>query len=201
MRSQNRLFSADFVGYARDRLQSVLDVHAVYFNGAQGDIIPGAEDNEFTTCEMIGKSLAQTVQKIWDETPVSDELPIETRKINYTFKPQATPAGLTLPVESYSSELNLIVLNNHAFVTIPGELSCVYDKNLKEAGKKLGYSNVSILGLTNDAHGYIITPDSWRHKTFESGLSFGGENYGSEIEEKVLNLLKQEHGTDAIAKD
>lgn len=44
--------------------------------------------------------------------------------------------------------------------------------------------------LTNDAHGYIILPESWRHKTFESRLSFGGENYGDIVKNKAVELMK-----------
>jgi hypothetical protein len=103
-----------------------------------------------------------------------------------------TPFGLCLPLNHYQSEMNLIVLNQvHAFVAIPGELSCIYDEQLKQIGKQLGYSHVSILGLTNDAHGYIILPESWKHKTQESGLSFGGENYGEETKNRAEDLLKR----------
>ena len=91
---------------------------------------------------------------------------------------------------NYKSELNVIILNDtHAFITIPGELSCLYDKSLKVFGQTLGFTNVSIFGLTNDAHGYIILPESWRHKTMESGLSFGGEDYGDLTEMRAKTLL------------
>lgn len=87
--------------------------------------------------------------------------------------------------------MNLIVLNrSHAFITIPGELSCLYDEKLKEFGNALGFTHVSIFGLTNDAYGYIILPESWRNKTMESGLSFGGENYGELTEKRAEILLK-----------
>ncbi len=194
LKSQNRLFSADFVGYARNHLQSSLgsNVCSIYFNGAQGDIIPVVfnENDRFDACDNLGKSLAETVKKIWDETITDDSLQIDTQKDSYAFKPQATPFGLALPVDVYKSEMNLIVFNQtHAFITIPGELSCLYDKRLKDVGKRLGFSHVSIFGLTNDAHGYIILPESWQHKTFESGLSFGGENYGDITEKRAETLL------------
>lgn len=196
LRSENRLFSSDFVGYARNHLQSFLgsNVYAIYFNGAQGDIIPIVfnENDRFGACNQLGKSLAETVKKIWDQTLTENVLQIETQKEQYAFKPQATPFGLTLPVDNYKSEMNLIVLNQtHAFITIPGELSCLYDKRLKTAGKRLGFSHVSILGLTNDAHGYIILPESWQHKTSESGLSFGGEKYGEITEKRAETLLNK----------
>lgn len=200
LKSQNRLFSADFVGYARDHLQSSIgsNLQPLYFNGAQGDIIPAIfnEENRFDACDQLAKSLADTVKAIWETTETSDTFQIATQKESYAFKPQPTPSGLTLPIDLYKSELNLVVLNKqHAFITIPGELSCLYDKSLKEIGNKLGFAHVSILGLTNDAHGYIILPESWQHKTFESGLSFGGENYGEIMKKRVESLLKNQAPT------
>ncbi len=193
--SQNRLFSADFVGYSRDHLQSLLgpDVQPIYFNGAQGDINPIIlkETDRFESCKELGESLAKTVTDIWHKTKTTDSLDIKTQKKNYSFKPEATPFGLSLPLEKYETEINVLVLNKvHAFITIPGELSTIYDNRLKELGSKLNYDHVSIFGLTNDAHGYIILPESWKYKTYESGLSFGGENYGEIIQSRAESLLQ-----------
>ncbi len=191
LRSQNLSFSADFVGYTRDHIQKILGAETVYFNGAQGDIVPVQADNEFETCETIGKCLAQSVEKIWQDTPVSENITISTRKETYCFTTVPTPAGFKYPGEKYSTEMNVLVFNDeHAFVTIPGELSCIYDQRLKELGKKIGYKHVSIFGLTNDAHGYIILPESWQKKTDESFLSFGGENYGEETYQRAAQLLE-----------
>lgn len=194
VKSANRLFSSDFVGYARDRIQALLgsEIQPIYFNGAQGDIIPNRYDeDDFSSCHSLGDTLAQTIAEIWNRTKTSDALEISFQKETYSFKPQATPKGLLLPVDLYTSEINLLVLNrSHAFLTIPGELSCIYDRRLKEIGHQLEYEHVSIFGLVNDAHGYIISPESWRFKTFESNLSFGGEEYGPLIEQKAVSLLQ-----------
>jgi len=190
----NTLFSSDFVGYARDEIQTLLGstLQTIYFNGAQGDVIPKIPEGEdrFIACENIGKQLATSIKEIWDGTEVDENLDILTDKISYSFQPQTTPFGLCLPFHHYSSEMNILLFNQrHAFITIPGELSCIYDHHLKELGTQLGYSHVSIFGLTNDAHGYIILPESWKHKTFESKLSFGGEFYGDEIINRAELLL------------
>jgi len=195
--ADNLLFSADFVGFARNALADRIgrNVQPLYFNGAQGDIDPDLARFKrlgFTACEEIGTALAQAAFRIWNSTAASDKLDIAVLKLPYAFEPKPNPQGLRLPVEEYKSEMGLLVLNrNHAFLAIPGELSTVYDRRFKELGKKLGYAQVSILGLTNDAHGYIILPDSWRRKTFESNLSFGGESYGEETEQRALFLLER----------
>jgi hypothetical protein len=195
LNGDNRLFSADFVGYARDQITALIGsgVQPVYFNGAQAEIIPLIfnEEDRFDSSKQLGKSLAKTVEEIWKEIDASEVLDIKTEKESYSFKPQATPFGLILPVDCYQTEMNLIVLNKtHAFITIPGELSTLYDRQIQKIGKDIGYKYVSILGLTNDAHGYILLPESWSHKTYESGLSFGGESYGKEIEKRAEALLK-----------
>ena len=206
LNGRNRFFSADFVGYARERLEKALgsQVQPIYFNGAQGDIVPVLQDEKdlFNACDLLAQSLAETVKRIWDATEAMDTLQIETQKESYSFNPQANPFGMALPVDSYKSEMNVIVLNQlHAFITIPGELSCLYDKRLKEIGSKLGFTNVSIFGLTNDAHGYIILPEAWLHKTFESQLSFGGEHYGEITEKRAAALLKNQAPSRKIKKD
>jgi hypothetical protein len=78
----------------------------------------------------------------------------------------------------------------HAFITIPGELSSTYDQYLKETGKDLGYTHVSILGLTNDAHGYMITPEAWDEQTYEASICFGGKFYGERIANQSKYLLE-----------
>ena len=88
------------------------------------------------------------------------------------------------------SELNLLVLDHrHALLTVPGELSTIYDADLRRFGRWLGYQQLTVLGLTDDAHGYIITPESFRHRTYESTVSFGGELYGEWIESAAYALL------------
>lgn len=222
LNSENLLFSADFVGYARDYIAKE-NGQTIYFNGAQGDIIPRISEeqqcsviskalaeitqniftcfkkNEQTTdetqeyihCDTLGRSLAETVQKILHSIDAKESMDIQTDKHIYSFKPQATPFGLVLPIEEYQSEINLLVFDQvHAFVTIPGQLSCFYDQKLKDLGETLGYQQVSIFGLVNDAHGYIIPPKAFNTSSTEARFSFGGEHYAESIEQKVVALLK-----------
>lgn len=189
----NFLFSADFVGFAREHIRELIgdNVEAIYFNGAQAEILPKVSESTFDQCEVIGSSLAQTVFNIWNGTETSSEMILETENVKYSFIPAQTPFGIKIPLDSYETEINLIVFNGKdAFVTISGELSCAYELRFKEKGNALGFAHLSILGLVNDAHGYIILPEAWRRKTKESYLSFGGENYGDVVEEKVHTMLE-----------
>ena len=190
----NLEFSADFVGYARKHIEALIGegVTSVYFNGAQGDVAPRApgDGDAFQRCDAMGRALAEAVKRTWDATDVSSRLKISSAHHTYNLEPQTTGTGQKVGVGPFTTEVNAIVLNDrYAFVTIPGELSCIYDADIKRFGTWLGFTQVSILGLTNDAHGYIITPESWRHQTYESSLSFGGEFYGERLKDLVFALL------------
>jgi len=179
-------FSADFVGFARDRVAELIggDVQPVYFNGAQGDISPRAPsgDDQFERAESMGRRLGEVVKEIWDATEVSTELKIATLRQPYRILPEGTPGVMPVVAADQQSELNLIVFNDtEAFLTVPGEMSTIYDAEVKRFGGWIGYNQVSIFGLTNDAHGYIIHPEAWRHRTYESTVSFGGELYGHRV--------------------
>jgi hypothetical protein len=194
---RNMEFSADFVWGARAHIAALIGggVQPVFFNGAQGDVSPrppGGEDG-FARCDAMGKALAAEVTRIWEATDTSEALKIATKHHSYDIRPQPTTGGFSRPGGgTQMSEINAIVLNDHdAFITIPGEMSCIYDADIKRFGGWLGFNNVSILGLTNDAHGYIITPESWRHRIYESTLSFGGEMYGERVKNMVYALLHE----------
>ncbi len=189
------LFSADYPGAARSQLVDAIGggVQPIFFNGAQGDVSPRPPSGEdgFERCDRMGNVLAEEVKRVWDATETSDSLTIETERHPYDVRPQPTTSGFSKPGgDSQMSEVSAIVLNDRdAFITIPGELSCIYDADIKRFGRWLGFNQVSILGLTNSAHGYIITPESWRHRIYESTLSFGGEQYGERIENMAYALL------------
>jgi hypothetical protein len=193
LKPDNLAFSADFVGYTRSYLQEVLQVEALYFNGAQAEVKASLfSKDRFESCALFGHSLAKSIETIWHQTKTEDLLEIETKKYTYTFYPTPYLFGrLSCPLfDLYQSELNLILFNKQdAFLTIPGELSSTYDKYLKEFALSQGLRNLSILGLTNDAHGYIITPEAWDEHTFEASTSFGGKFYGKKLISRITDLI------------
>jgi len=190
----NFLFSADFVGVARTALKKSLEENVVpiFINGAQAELIPSTDGktSEWDLCQHVGDTLAASVLELWHHIATQDQLEIITKTLSYTFEVAPTTNGLQLPFKDYRSEINFILFDHqHGIVTIPGELSCVYDQRLAEYAQKIGYRNLAIFGLTNDAHGYIITPEAWEHRTKESRLSFGGRGYGENLFNAIRKLL------------
>ena len=195
---ENMTYSADFVGYARGTLERMIggDVMAVFANGAQGTIAPRAflGADAWQRAENVGAILAAEVFKVTMMIKPQDSVDIKLVREPLTLKlvpTPAFPAGMTYP-PSYDSEINAISFDNRfAFVAIPGELGSILNFQVKERGKLLGFEKTFLLGLTNDALGYIITEDEYRHKTYESSISLFGATFGSFIANESFQLLER----------
>lgn len=195
---ENMTFSADFVGYARNALERMIgsDAIAIFANGAQGTIAPHAfqGDDSWKRAENVGTILAAEAFKIVLMIKPQDAIDIKLARTPLTLKIVPTsvfPPTMTYP-SSYESEINAISFAGRiAFVTIPGELGSILNLQVKERGKMLGFEKTFVLGLTNDALGYIITEDEYRHKTYESTISLFGATFGSLIANESFQLLEK----------
>jgi hypothetical protein len=196
--SKNFEFSADFAGYARAALERMIggDVMAMFANGAQGTVAPRPfnGESEWERAENVGTVLAAEAYKVVLTLKPQDSLQIEIARTGLQIKPQPPPrfpANVAFPPH-YDTEVNAISFDHRfAFVTIPGELSSILNFQVKERGKLLGYEKTFLLGLTNDALGYILTEDEYRHGTYESTISLFGPNFGSLITSEAFLLLEK----------
>jgi Neutral/alkaline non-lysosomal ceramidase, N-terminal len=195
---ENMTFSADFVGYARTAIERMIggEVMAIFANGAQGTIAPRAfvGDDAWQRAENVGTILAAEVFKATMTVKPRDSVDIKLVRTPLTLKIVPTsvfPPMMSYPA-AYDSEINAIAFDNRfAFVAIPGELGSILNSQVKERGKLLGFEKTFILGLTNDALGYIITEDEYRHKTYESTISLFGPAFGSFIANESFQLLER----------
>jgi neutral ceramidase len=196
--AENMTFSADFVGYARNALEKMMGsgVMAIFANGAQGTIAPHAfqGDDGWQRAENVGTILAAEVFKAIAMIKPRESVDIKLVRTPLTLKIVPTsvfPPTMSFPA-TYESEINAISFDNRmAFVAIPGELGSILNFQVKDRGKLLGFEKTFLLGLTNDALGYIITEDEYRHKTYESTISLFGPAFGSFIANEAFQLLEQ----------
>jgi hypothetical protein len=195
---ENMTYSADFVGYARDAVERMIGggVMAIFANGAQGTIAPRAfvGDDAWKRAENVGSILAAEVFKATMTVKPQDSVDIKLVRTPLTLKIVPTsvfPPTMSYP-PNYDTEINAIAFDNRvAFVAIPGELGSILNFQVKARGKLLGFEKTFILGLTNDALGYIITEDEYRHKTYESTISLFGPTFGSFIANESFQLLER----------
>lgn len=198
--ARNFEFSADYVGYARDAVERMIggQVMALFANGAQGTIGPRPfqGDNEWHRAENMGAILAAEVYKVVLMLAPRDSVGIKLERNSLVVKPQPPPrfpAGVAFPLPAeYNTEVGAVSFDDtYAFVTIPGELSSILNLQIKARGKLLGFERTFLLGLTNDALGYIITEDEYRHQTYESTISLFGPAFGSLIMNEAFAVLER----------
>jgi hypothetical protein len=138
----------------------------------------------------MGARLAEAVATLWAQTRVKDQVLIETERIRFTRPIVPSAGGFRIASGDHETEMSAIAFDREqVFVTMPGELSAVYDAEIRQWGEWLGFRHATVLGLTNDAMGYLITPEAYRHRTYESTVSFGGPDLGLFVKEKALELL------------
>jgi neutral/alkaline ceramidase-like enzyme len=196
--AKNFEFSADFVGYARRALERMIggDCLALFANGAQGTVAPRAWQgkDDWERAENVGTILAAEAFKVVLMMSPADWVEIKTTRTAFQIKPQPParfPAGVAFP-PAYDTEVSAISFGDRfAFVTIPGELSSILNFQVKERGRLLGFEKTFLLGLTNDALGYIITEDEYRHQTYESTISLFGPGFGSFITSEAMLALEK----------
>ncbi len=195
---KNFQFSADFPGVARAKLEQMIggEVMAIFANGAQGTVAPRPfqGNDEWQRVDNMGTILAAEVFKVMLQIKPQDWMEIKFTRTPLMLKtvlPPKTPAQVKLP-DSQESELSAIAFDRRfAFVTIPGELSSLLNQQVKERGRLFGFESTFLLGLTNDALGYIITEDEYRHGTYESSVSLFGPAFGSFITNEAFQALEK----------
>jgi hypothetical protein len=195
---KNFSFSADYVGYARQALERMIGggVVALFANGAQGTIAPRASQGKdgWERAENVGTILAAEVYKVTLMVKPQESVDIKLVRNPLTLKivpTRAFPPNMTYP-PTYDSEISAVSFDGRiAFVTIPGELSSILNLEIKERGRLLGFEKTFLLGLTNDAIGYILTEDEYRHGTYESSISLFGPQFGHFIANEAHALLEK----------
>lgn len=173
------IVSPDLVGPLCDRIEKAAGGMALFFNGAQGGMIT-ADNRELQNIKDPLRAYWRDA-RTWDEClRIGELLATESLRIIGKAPWQARPAlsmrskTVTFPVESddlwavvlgsplkyphgdrtVSTRIDLIEAGNARLLTIPGEALPNIGFYLK---RKIGGEHQFLLGLTNDAFGYILT--------------------------------------------
>lgn len=209
------LVSPDLVGPLCDKLEADLGGMAMFMNGAQGGMITA--DNRildrpsdpikakwhdartWEECVRIGELMASEAQRIVKEAePQTDPgLACHAKQVRFPVESRlmwAIIVGSPLKYphndddRSITTRLNLVNLGDAQILTIPGEALPNIGFYLKRQMK--GKHNL-LLGLTNDAFGYILTKvdfNSFQRYEYVSRTSLG-ENTGEILIENALQMV------------
>jgi hypothetical protein len=203
------------VGPLCDRIEREAGGTAMFMNGAQGGMITADnrdlnrpkdalrgywhDERTWAECERIGRLLATESLRLlgkasWQRTP---RLSVRSRMVRFPVEskemwtvvqhsPLKYPHNTDRTVET---RLNVVNLGNAQMLTIPGEALPNIGMYLK---RKIKAEHAFLLGLTNDAFGYILTKvdfHSFARYDYVSRVSLG-EMTGEILIDNALQLIE-----------
>jgi hypothetical protein len=198
--------SPDFCGPLYDRIEAATGAMAMFMNGAQGGMVTAdcrGEDGEdvqtWDECIRIGNLLADEALRIVKDAPLQEspalycaserlEFPITSPLILQLFGTSGLDYSSVSDGENISTQMNLINLGTAQLVNIPGEALPNIGYYLK---RKMPTEHPFLLGLTNDAFGYILTKEdfeSFKRYDYVSRTSLG-EQTGPILVDSILAMV------------
>jgi hypothetical protein len=165
----------DFVGPMNDRMEEKGGGVCLYMNSAQGGMVTadcrGPDDKDIQTweeCIRIGNLMTDEALRIVAEAPAQRDprLFCAARTINFPLDSpllrmilEASPLGFPMNDDgTVSAQVNVVNLGNAQMLTIPGEALPNIGYYLK---RKMHGEHNFLLGLTNEAFGYILAKVDW----------------------------------------
>ena len=199
------IISPDLCGPLYDRIESKVGGIAVFMNSAQGGMVTadnrredGKEVATWEECIRNGNLLADEALRIINGAESQKnpgllcstefvKLPIESELMRYVLDHSPYKAEIG---EDYvvTTQVNLVNIGTAQLLTIPGEALPNIGFYLK---RKMNTDQPFLLGLTNDAFGYILTKvdyNSFERYDYISRTSLG-EMTGEIYIEEALKLI------------
>lgn len=203
--SKRGTLSPDLCGPMYDYIENKGGGMAIFFNGALGGMVTADnrrhnnEENTWEECLRIGNLLGSEALRIVQVKDMEDnaELKIISQIIDFPvessimkFILEKSPMGYKVSDNNNISTVqNLLKIGPATFLTIPGEALPNIGFYLK---RKMDTQYPFLLGLTNDAFGYILTKEdynSFKKYDYISRTSLG-EYTGEILVNASLELLK-----------
>jgi len=193
---KNLLLSADVPGAIERGLQKKSDAVSIFVNGAEGDVSPDSHHPTVDELTRLGDLISEQTFILWKSlktvSPRQFKIlhlaqPIGRAELNVFACLNYNKASgkwmqklsKNLPT---SAQLSGFTIDDHAFVTVPGEPITVIGEQIKALGAVQGFESTSVFGLTNDHIGYIVDEKEFKRGGYESC----GNMYGPHLGEKIL---------------
>lgn len=202
--SKRGILSPDLCGPLYQTIEEAGGGVAVFFNGAQGGMVTAdnrradGEDNTWEECVRIGNLLGNEALRLVNsvETVQNPQLEISARTIQFPIDSDImkmvlkySPLGYTTTEDFKVNTIqNLISIGPAKMLTIPGEALPNIGYYLK---RKMNSEYPFLLGLTNDAFGYILTKvdfNSFKRYDYVSKTSLGEYTGEILIEESIKHI-------------
>ena len=199
------ILSPDFVGPLYDRIEQRGGGIGIFVNSALGGMVTadcrgpdGRDMRTWDECIRIGNLLADEALRIVADAPIEKEpklfcgntiveFPVENQMLLAVVK--MSPLGFELNEKgTIATQVNVVNLGNAQMLTIPGEALPNVGYYLK---RNMHGTHNMLLGLTNDAFGYIMTKvdfNSFERYDYISRTSLG-ETMGEIFMDEALKFV------------
>ncbi len=208
-----KILSPDLCGPLYDKIERETGGMAIFMNSAQGGMVtadcrgPNGDIQTWDECVRIGELLASEALRIVSDAPVQKnptlycthtivEFPIESPLLKMVLKNSPIKYPIT-ERGTITTRINLINIGTAQMVTIPGEALPNIGFYLK---RKMPTPHPFLLGLTNDAFGYILTKVDWNSFPRYNYISRTclGEMTGEILIDTILKLVEQSPKPDPL---
>jgi neutral ceramidase len=89
------------------------------------------------------------------------------------------------------AEITAVRLGKLALVGIPGEPTSHVGREIRDAGRNLGFSSVLVVSHVNGWMGYILGPEDYDRGGYVATLSFYGREQGRTVVETAIEALRE----------
>jgi len=204
--SDRGILTPDLCGPMYDRIEQKAGGIALFMNSAQGGMVTadnrrenGKEANDWAECIRIGELMADEALRIIETAEIQEspglyctsrtiDFPVDSEMMRFILN--HSPLGLgTSEGNMISTRINLLNIGTAQAITIPGEALPNIGFYIK---RHMPTEEPFLFGLTNDAFGYILSPEdfnSFKRYNYISRTSLG-ERTGEIYIEEVLKLIK-----------
>ncbi len=190
--------SGDWIGELANR------TGALVLNGAIGDVSPYSEGKDgearmrsfFSRFDAKAKGkterfFSESGQLNWIEEPIE----LDPMKPHPTFAkengiPEALAENLVSRFAPPKATIRAFRLGDLTVVGVPGEPTSILDKQIQQAGKRLGLNSVLVCSHVDGWMGYILDPKDYARGGYEATLSFYGANEGDLVVKAATNALR-----------
>ena len=205
--SDRGILTPDLCGPMYHRIEQKAGGIALFMNSAQGGMVTadnrrenGREANDWEECIRIGELMADEALRIIEKAEIQKnpklyctsktiDLPVDSEMMRFILN--NSPLGIKTSKENVlSTRINLLNIGTAQAITIPGEALPNIGYYIK---RHMPTNHPFLFGLTNDAFGYMLTPEdfnSFKRYDYISRTSLG-EMTGEIYIENVLNLIDQ----------
>lgn len=188
----------DWPGVAAQKL------NAEVLQGPIGDVLPKEwgptpKDSIEKIVSGLSSAISKGGQLVWQpgesistvSVPISLDpvMPHPTMATTYGV-PKMFADGIVKQFAPPTASITAFRIGKLAFVGVPGEPTSILGRQIRDAGRRMGFKSVLVCSHVNGWMGYILAPDDYDRGGYEATLSFYGREEGAKVVDAGIQALK-----------